>query len=318
MTAKFAVPDPPAYLLPEMTVSVEIEVARKAGALALPLDAVRDLASAPWVLAVRDGRARRVPVGVGVRGATRVEIVSGLAAGDRVIPADRRPGRRRRQGPGRRSGAGSGGVAMPFELIAAFRFLREGRFQTVLILSGVAVGAAVIVFLVALITGLQDDLIARTLGTQPHIVLRPPDDVARSVLRAGAGRDAWPRQVDKRAQRLRSIDGWQRALADAAGTPGVTAVSPMASGPAFAARGSAQKSVALLGIEPERYLKIVPVRPQDGRRALPGGRRGRGHRRGSREGPRRLGRRQGPPRGGRRGARRWSRSPGSSTSGCAT
>jgi len=87
VTAKFAVPDPPAYLLPEMTVSVEIEVARKAGALTLPLDAVRDLAFAPWVLAVRDGRARRVPVGIGVRGATRVEIVSGLAAGDRVIPA---------------------------------------------------------------------------------------------------------------------------------------------------------------------------------------------------------------------------------------
>ena len=80
-------PRPPGYLLPEMTVSVEIEVARKAGALTLPLDAVRDLASAPWVLAVRDGRARRVPVGVGVRGATRVEILSGLAAGDRVIPA---------------------------------------------------------------------------------------------------------------------------------------------------------------------------------------------------------------------------------------
>ncbi|MHB8837146.1 MAG: ABC transporter permease [Candidatus Methylomirabilia bacterium] len=147
---------------------------------------------------------------------------------------------------------------MPFELIVAFRFLREGRFQTLLILSGVAVGAAVIVFLVALITGLQDDLIARTLGTQPHVVLRPPDDVARSVLRPAAG-ETVAAEVEKRAQRLRSIDGWQRALADAAGTPGVTAVSPMASGPAFATRGSAQKSVALLGIEQERYLKIVPV-----------------------------------------------------------
>ena len=87
VTAKFAVPDPPAYLLPEMTVSVEIEVARKPGALTLPLDAVRDLASAPWVLAIRDGRARRVPVGVGARGATRVEILTGLAAGDQVVPA---------------------------------------------------------------------------------------------------------------------------------------------------------------------------------------------------------------------------------------
>jgi lipoprotein-releasing system permease protein len=65
--------------------------------------------------------------------------------------------------------------------------------------------------------------------------------------------------VEQRAQRLRSIDGWQRALADAAATPGVTAASPMVSGPAFAARGSAQKSVALLGIEPERYTRIVPV-----------------------------------------------------------
>jgi lipoprotein-releasing system permease protein len=147
---------------------------------------------------------------------------------------------------------------MPFELIAALRFLREGRAQTALILSGVAVGAAVVVFLVALITGLQDDLIARTLGTQPHIVLRPPDDAARTVLRPGPG-ESVDAQIEKRAQRLRSIDGWQRALADAAATPGVTAVSPMASGPAFAGRGSAQKSVALLGIDPERYTRIVPV-----------------------------------------------------------
>jgi lipoprotein-releasing system permease protein len=147
---------------------------------------------------------------------------------------------------------------MPFELIAALRFLREGRFQTVLILAGVAVGAAVIVFLVALITGLQDDLIARTLGTQPHIVLRPPDDAAQPVVRAAPG-ETVTAQVEKRAQRLRSIDGWQRALADAVATPGVVAASPMASGPAFAARGSAQKSVALLGVEPERYARIVPV-----------------------------------------------------------
>ena len=87
VTAKFAVADPPSYLLPEMTVSVEIEVARKAGALTLPLDAVRDLSTAPWALAVRAGRARRVPLGIGVRGATHVEVLSGLAAGDRVVPA---------------------------------------------------------------------------------------------------------------------------------------------------------------------------------------------------------------------------------------
>jgi HlyD family secretion protein len=86
VTARFAVADPPAYLLPEMTVSVEVEVARRPQALALPLEAVRDLAGEPWVLALRGGRARRVPVGVGARGASRVEIISGLAPGERVIP----------------------------------------------------------------------------------------------------------------------------------------------------------------------------------------------------------------------------------------
>jgi len=147
---------------------------------------------------------------------------------------------------------------MPFEVLAAFRFLREGRFQTFLILAGVAVGAAVIVFLVALIAGLQDDLIERTLGTQPHVVLRPPEEAARPLREPGPGQEVIPR-VQKRAQRLRSIEGWQQVLAEAARTPGVTAASPMASGPAFAARGSAEKSVALLGIVPELYARVVPV-----------------------------------------------------------
>ena len=86
MNARFAVPDPPDYLLPEMTVSVDIEVARVAGALSLPAEAVRDLAGTPWALAVRGGRAVRVPLGVGARGASRVEVRSGVSAGDRVIP----------------------------------------------------------------------------------------------------------------------------------------------------------------------------------------------------------------------------------------
>ena len=43
-------------------------------------------------------------------------------------------------------------------------------------------------------------------------------------------------------------------------TPSVLAVSPMVAGPAFATRGTASKSVALLGIEPERYENVVKIR----------------------------------------------------------
>ena len=85
---KLTVPHPPAYLLQDMTVSVDIEVARRPGVLSVPVDAVHDPASdTPWVLVAQDGRAVRRTVKVGVRGTQGlVEIVEGLAEGDRVIP----------------------------------------------------------------------------------------------------------------------------------------------------------------------------------------------------------------------------------------
>lgn len=146
---------------------------------------------------------------------------------------------------------------MPFEWVVAIRFLREGRMQTVLILAGVMIGVAVIIAITALITGLQGSLISRTLGTQAHIVLRSPDDLATPVLpREGAAIAA---RIEKRAQRLRSIDQWQRIHAEIDGMPGVTASSLMVTGAAFAARGTASRAVALIGVDPERYARIVKL-----------------------------------------------------------
>ena len=62
---------------------------------------------------------------------------------------------------------------MPFEWVVALRFLREGRFQTWLIIGGATVGVAVVIFITALVNGLQANTIRRTLGTQAHIVVAP-------------------------------------------------------------------------------------------------------------------------------------------------
>jgi HlyD family secretion protein len=84
---KLRVPAPPAWIRQDMTVSVDIEVARKADALVLPDSAVHDpLTSKPWVLVAEGGRAARKPVRIGLRGDGRVEITEGLAAGDAVVP----------------------------------------------------------------------------------------------------------------------------------------------------------------------------------------------------------------------------------------
>ena len=85
---RLRVPTPPDYLRQDMTVSVDIEVARRAQAVVAPTQAVRDATTAqPWVLAVRNGRAERVPVKVGLRGDGRLEVLQGAAPGDALIPA---------------------------------------------------------------------------------------------------------------------------------------------------------------------------------------------------------------------------------------
>lgn len=85
---RLRVPDPPPYLRPAMTVSVEVEVRRRAGALTLPLDAVRDAArSAPWVMVFDRGRAVRRAVRLGLRGREVLEVTSGLRDGEAVIPS---------------------------------------------------------------------------------------------------------------------------------------------------------------------------------------------------------------------------------------
>jgi HlyD family secretion protein len=79
-----------------MTVSVDIEVARRFDALALPFDAVREATgAAPWVMKLSAGRAVKQRVVLGLRGADKVEIVQGLQVGDAIIAAANvAPGRR--------------------------------------------------------------------------------------------------------------------------------------------------------------------------------------------------------------------------------
>lgn len=146
---------------------------------------------------------------------------------------------------------------MWIEWTIAIRFLREGKAQSTLILVGIAVGVAVIVFLTALITGLQANIIERTLGTQAHIRIEPAEERNR-VLPVPAG-TVQLLQESKRAQRLRSINNWQQVRDVLDTLPRVKAVSPVISGPAFARRGDALESVALVGIDQPRYLRIIPV-----------------------------------------------------------
>ena len=143
-----------------------------------------------------------------------------------------------------------------FERQVAIRFLREGRMQTALIIVGVAAGVAVVAYISALITGLQSNTLDKTLGTQAHVTVSARDDVVIPARRPDPGTAALV-QTQPRAQRPRSIANWRALVPVLEAMPEVTAVSPMVSGAGLAVRGEASKSIALVGVELERYERIV-------------------------------------------------------------
>jgi lipoprotein-releasing system permease protein len=148
---------------------------------------------------------------------------------------------------------------MPFQWFVALRYLRDARGQSALMLAAVSVGVSVIVFLSALINGLQSSLIESTLGSQPHVTLRVPREEPRALVEPRDG-VAIARLRQPAAQRLRSLDQWPSVLRAVAGTPEVTAVSPTISGSATATRGDARVPIVIRGVNAESFLDIIDLR----------------------------------------------------------
>ena len=146
---------------------------------------------------------------------------------------------------------------VPIEWTIGLRFLTEGIMQTVFILTGIAMGVGVIVFMSAMLAGLQANFIKRVLTSQAHIQIIPPDEVARPLRRvAGVVEGAI---VQRPSQRILSIDQWQTVRTAMKARPDVVTVSPTASGSALAIRGDAARSITLTGMEPELYFQIVRI-----------------------------------------------------------
>ena len=190
--------------------SVDIEVARRPGALVgAHLRGPRR--RRPGALGpARRGRPRRAPrraPGPGGAGGWR-EVIGNVPdargvpaqAGDRLVPvgaqvADGRPAcaspRHVRSGPAH--------VAPDPPAIIAIRFLREGRRQMVFIIAGVAIGVGVIVFMSALLTGLQANFMPRAVGAVAHPAAAAAGGVAAAA--PGRGRHArrnWRRPCSRR------------------------------------------------------------------------------------------------------------------------
>jgi HlyD family secretion protein len=88
---------PPAFLREDMTLSIEVETARRERALVVPVNALRgnESASSAMVWIAQGGRVEERKVRLGLRTLSAVEVLEGLAEGDLVLlGTSPQPGRR--------------------------------------------------------------------------------------------------------------------------------------------------------------------------------------------------------------------------------
>lgn len=134
----------------------------------------------------------------------------------------------------------------PYEFMIARRFLIKGRIQTLVILIGIAFGVSIQFFLLSLIGGLQDDLIERTVGASPHIIVLPADVIPIQT---------WKPEKEIRETRQptilekQEILSWQDYFQFLKSHPGITAVSPIVEGQGFISKGDASYSIIIKGID---------------------------------------------------------------------
>ena len=145
------------------------------------------------------------------------------------------------------------------DFFIAYRFLKDGRSQTALIFAGATVGVAVVVFLAALISGLQASLIEETTGLTADLVIEADTPEQRSLLvQTATEATVFPR-LEPRPRRAETIEPYQPVVDELRDHPEVQNLTPVATGSGTAIRGQLREPVQLRGIDLESYTEIIDL-----------------------------------------------------------
>jgi lipoprotein-releasing system permease protein len=145
---------------------------------------------------------------------------------------------------------------MLYALKIATRYLTANKAQTALLVTGVAVGVFIFIFMSALIGGLAEFILSRTVGDISHITIEAEDrdpavliDVPGHVLTV-------TERGRTRTATLAEAETWLPLIE---AVPGVRAVSPQITGAGFLTRGAQVSQVSVTGVEPGRESAILDL-----------------------------------------------------------
>lgn len=143
---------------------------------------------------------------------------------------------------------------MLYGLKIALRYLTASKAQTALLVLGVAVGVFIFIFMSALIGGLAEFILARTVGDISHVTIKA-EDRDPSILISSEGHVLAVVEPGRaRTATLADAATWVPLIET---VPGVTAVSPQITGAGFLTRGAQVAQVSVTGLEPGRESAIL-------------------------------------------------------------
>lgn len=144
-----------------------------------------------------------------------------------------------------------------FESMIAWRFLKESRLQTILILLGIIIGVSVQIFLSSLISGLQRNLIEQTVGDSPHILLKAQENSPQSILQKGNQSLVIP--IITAAKKDAYILSYQPLLKKLDTFPNLKIVSSLVEGSGFITKAEVSRPVVVKGIFLDRADGIYKI-----------------------------------------------------------
>lgn len=143
---------------------------------------------------------------------------------------------------------------MLYALKIATRYLTANKAQTALLVSGVAVGVFIFIFMSALIGGLAEFILSRTVGDISHITIEAKD-IDPPVLISSPGHVlSVVEKGNARTATVSDVETWRPMIETVAG---VKTVSPQIGGAGFLARGAQIAQVSVIGVELGRESAIL-------------------------------------------------------------
>lgn len=148
---------------------------------------------------------------------------------------------------------------MNLPLNIALRHLTTRKRQTVVSLSGVALGVGFFIAMMALMRGMQEYFVVKVIDAWPHIVIKDEyRDIPRQPAEIAFAGAAVALQSVKPVDELRGIRDAKAAIAQISDIPGLEA-APTLRGQVFLRYGSREVSATLVGIDPVKERRVTNI-----------------------------------------------------------